>query len=57
LVRFQFLLAKHGVSYTESSQLALFEFEALVELSVREERNNMEAMQASGMPRLGPKGR
>ena len=56
-MRFQFLLAKHGVSYTESSQLALFEFEALVELSVREERNNMEAMQASGMPRLGPKGR
>ena len=56
LVQAQFLLARHGVTYSESSALAIFEFDALVNLAVKQEQSQMEMLQAQmAVPRLGAK--
>ncbi len=58
LVQAQFLLARHGVTYSESNALAKFEFDVLVNLAVDEEKSQLEIMQAQmAIPRLGAKAR
>jgi hypothetical protein len=59
-VQFQFLLARHGVTYSESNALALFEFGALIDLAIKEEKDQIEMMQAmyaASIPRLAGKHR
>lgn len=55
-VQAQFLLAKHGVSYSESSALAIFEFDVLFGLALKEERDRIEMMK-SQIPNLGTRRR
>ena len=58
LVQAQFLLARHGVAYSESNMLAMFEFDVLLDLAIKEEKSQIEISQASmSLPHLGAKRR
>ena len=47
VVRAQFLVAQYGINITESNRLAIFEFDAILNLAVEHEKRKLEEIENS----------